>query len=218
MVQQPLFGASDDNDEVMQALFGSNKKKGKEKPVVDKADKKSAGGFNFFGKKKTEQMEVFSKATPQQMPQNQQPVQQPVQQGPIASVNFMSNEEVGDCTEIASEGYSSRGAYLDLEESPIPGAILKIDLNFDKPFITIGRISSDDVQPDVGFSREFARIGRRHARIERRDDMYFVVDLGSANHTLLDGQVLIPNQPYQLKDGGKLTFTDSKPVSYRIHL
>lgn len=45
-----------------------------------------------------------------------------------------------------------------------------------------------------------------------------MIDLGSANHTLLDGQVLIPNQPYALKDGGELTFTDSRPVRYRIHL
>ena len=112
----------------------------------------------------------------------------------------------------------SADAFLELIDSPIAGAPFRIELDFETSYITIGRRSSDEIQPDVAFGREFLRIGRRHARIEKRDGHYHVIDLGSANHTLLDGQVLIPNQPYALKDGGELTFTDSRPVRYRIHL
>ena len=65
---------------------------------------------------------------------------------------------------------------------------------------------------------DFSRIGRKHARIEKNGNGYCIIDLGSANHTLINNQVLIPNQPYPLPDGGEVTFTTSKPVKYRIHL
>ena len=123
-----------------------------------------------------------------------------------------------DRTEIAGEEYSGQGACLELIESAVPGAIPRISLNFAGPFITIGRTSSDEIQPDVAFSREFSRIGRMHARVERSGGGFCIIDLGSANHTLVNGQILIPNQPYPLPDGGEVTFTTTKPVKYRIHL
>lgn len=130
----------------------------------------------------------------------------------------VDNEMTEDRTEIAEDWEADPAAYLQLIDSPIPGAPAKIGLDFDKPYITIGRVSSDETQPDVAFGREFSRIGRQHARIEKRDGRYYVIDLGSLNHTLLNGQALIPNQPYELKSGEELAFTASKPVRYRICL
>lgn len=209
-----------DSDEVMQALFGDGKKKSKEKPVKEKSVKekpvkeknvpeKKAGGFSLFGKKK--EPAAVPEVVPAGNPQQNNP------QEVIYAQSFsMMNSD--DKTEIFTEDVVAGAAYLELIESPIQGAIPRIDLGFDKPYITIGRSSSDEIQPDVAFSREFSRIGRKHARIEKKNGLYYVIDLGSVNHTLLNGVVLMPNEPCQLLDGGELTFTDSKPVRYRIHL
>ena len=77
-------------------------------------------------------------------------------------------------------------------------------------------MSSDETKPDVCFNKEFTRIGRKHARIERAGNGYCIIDLGSANHTLLNGNTLIPNQPYPLENNAILEFTKSKPVKYRV--
>jgi hypothetical protein len=204
-----------DDDEVMKALFGDNKKKTKD-------SSKKSGGFNLFGKKKEDT--PASAVTQQPAQKTQQSVQQiPAYNTAEYNQQFANSgmgyaQDSGDSTEIYSEEAAMTSGYLELIDSPIQGAVTRIDLGFQTPYITIGRSSSDEIQPDVAFSREFSRIGRKHARIEKRDGAYFVIDLGSANHTLLNGTQLIPNQPYQLTDGGELTFTDSKPVRYRIHL
>lgn len=50
------------------------------------------------------------------------------------------------------------GVWLELTESEIPGAIQKISLDFSGKYITIGRMSSDEVQPDMAFGKQFTRI------------------------------------------------------------
>jgi hypothetical protein len=210
-----VLGNNSDSDAVMDALFGDGKKK-KEKEKAPA--KKKEGGFNLFGKKKQKEAvpELVSHTGEIPAPAaNSVPQMNSVP----ASGGFVLADGGGDDrTEISDDGGSAGGAYMELFESPIPGAIPRINLDFTKPYIIIGRMSSDEVQPDVAFGREFSRIGRRHARIEKKDGEYYVIDLGSANHTLLNGQTLIPNQPYHLMDGGELTFTISKPVRYRVHL
>lgn len=206
-----------DSDEVMKALFGNSKKKDREKTrdhiVSEKKDEKKGGSFGFFGKKK--EKEVAEREEPDQRDNISEN---------MTGIEELFGDHGLDCmetdmevTEIGPEN-PEKTAYLELIESPIAGALSKIGLDFTTTYITIGRASSDEIQPDVAFGREFMRIGRRHARIEKKGEDYFVIDLGSANHTLLNGQILIPNQPYQMQDGGELTFTDSKPVRYRIHL
>ena len=209
------------DDEVMNALFGDNKKKHAKEP-------KSSGGF-LFGKKKgaeeKKQPVVQTNNAVMQSPNVQSNVKsnntvsqrqyQEAQYTPVQNVAFMQQDS--DKTEIFDEEYQV-SAYLELIHSPIEGAIPRISLDFPGAFITIGRTSSDENQPDVAFSKDFTRIGRQHARIEKRDGRYYVIDLGSANHTLLNGRTLVPNQPYELPDGGELTFTESKPVRYRIRL
>lgn len=209
------------SDAVVEALFGGGgkKKNTKGKPV---AEKKKEGGFSFFGRKK---QEVPAPSPVDQPSYGAAPspaagnVFEPQgNQVPAFGGFAMIGGEGEDRTEIFSDDVSAAGAYLELFESPVPGAISRIELNFTTPFITIGRMSSDEIQPDIAFGREFSRIGRKHARIEKREGVYYVIDLGSANHTLLNGQILIPNQPYQLTEGCELTFTTSKPVRYRVHL
>lgn len=217
--KEELFAGLDDmsdSDAAVSALFGDTPKKKKEK--------KEVGGFSLFGGKKKEQNPAIGAPTqqttavcaqetvaqPSVMQQSQAP-QMP--QGGFPMMSAVTDES----TEIAGEDYNG-GACLELIESAVPGAIPRISLDFAGPFITIGRTSSDEIQPDVAFSKDFSRIGRKHARIERSGSGYCIIDLGSANHTLLNNQILIPNQPYPLPDGGEVTFTTTKPVKYRIHL
>lgn len=217
------LGDMSDSDAAVNALFGDNSKKKKEKEKKEKD-----GGFSLFGGKKKEQN--ATPAAPAQAttarPQNtsaQQPVMQQAPAQQMATGGFpgggfqMMSAAMDESTEIAGEDYRG-GACLELIESAVPGAIPRISLDFAGPFITIGRTSSDETQPDVAFSKDFSRIGRKHARIERSGSGYCIIDLGSANHTLVNNQVLIPNQPYPLPDGGEVTFTTTKPVKYRIHL
>lgn len=204
-------GEDQEVNAVVEALFGDNKKK-------EKVTKKTAqaGVLGLFGKKKKNngipaETESFGK-------ERKIPVENITKSEPVASDIFMQPPVPieDDRTEIEGDGYEPMEAHLELIDSVIPGAIQRISLNFTGPYITIGRISSDEVKPDIAFGKEFNRIGRKHARIEKNGENYYIIDLGSANHTVLNGQVLIPNQPYLLQDGAELVFTVSKPVRYRI--
>ena len=205
-------------------LFGSKKNKEPKKgaPVP--------GAGNAFGQNGLGQNDFVQNAAGVQssMPQNgmQQNVMMQNIQGQNNGMQFQisnvqsSMPQADDETEIAFDGMGQQGIspYLELTESDEPGAVRRIELNFQTTYITIGRISSDEVRPDVAFPANFKRIGRRHARIEKRDGNYYVIDLGSANHTLLNNQILIPNQPYLLQNGMELAFTANHPVRYIVRL
>ena len=51
-------------------------------------------------------------------------------------------------------------------------------------------------------------VGRRHARIIRRDENFFIEDLGSINNTLLDGKRIDKFRETLLPDRCRLTFAD----------
>ena len=53
--------------------------------------------------------------------------------------------------------------------------------------------------PDLGVSRH-------HARLERRDGGFAVIDVGSTNGTYINGRVAPYNQPVSIKDGDTLSF------------
>lgn len=205
-------------------LFGSKKdketKKGMPAPEAGNAFGQNGSGQNGFMQNAAG---APSSIAPNAMPQNAMmqniPGQNNGMQFQISNVQS-SMPQADDETEIAFDGPGQQGIspYLELTESDEPGAVRRIELNFQTPYITIGRISSDEVRPDVAFPANFKRIGRRHARIEKRDGSYYVIDLGSANHTLLNNQILIPNQPYLLQNGMELAFTVNHPVRYIVRL
>lgn len=232
------YGADHSEEEVVQALFGSKKSKkeknlaGSKKSEKDsgkkKSDEKGHGGLgSLFGGKKKQAVQ------PSQEPEH---AAEANVQAAYAGGQHMDSMDYGseaadyasmyggigagsDETEVFSDEAVAAGSqWLELIDLSQPGAPQRIDLNFTKPYITVGRMSSDEKRPDVAFPGEFKRIGRQHARIERRGDAFFVIDLGSANHTMVNGQVIAPNQPYQLWDGMELAFTVSKPVRYRVHI
>ena len=61
-------------------------------------------------------------------------------------------------------------------------------------------------------------MGRRHACLSREKDGYYIVDLGSANSTILNGERLIPNKAYRLNNNDIVGFIASDPIKYRVVL
>lgn len=69
----------------------------------------------------------------------------------------------------------------------------------------IGRIDPHrGIRPEVDLTKydPASRVSRRHARITVRGHLYFVEDLGSANGTIVNGNMrLTPQEPYLLSNG-----------------
>jgi len=247
------YGEDNGEDEVVQALFGNDKKGKKDKSpkegkkdksseksrknkateeskkaekdsVRKKQDEKGHGGLGglFGGRKKQQAAASAQSQSPEYTaePDRQAFFEEPSASYASGAIDYAASYGGygSDETEVSEEAGAVGIPWLELIDFSQPGALQRIDLNFTKPYITIGRVSSDEKRPDVAFPEEFKRIGRQHARIERRGNDFFVIDLGSVNHTMVNGQVMAPNQPYRLQDGMELAFTSSKPVRYRVHI
>lgn len=216
-------GADSDN-EVMKALFGEKKKR--EKAPKQKKEKLPASekGKGLFGSRKkgtaVPEADHSPAVSERESAVNSFPgyISQEQQNNMPSSVPEQYMTEEDGTTEIFEDGMVQTCGYLELMDSSIQGAPVRIELGFDKSYITLGRISANAVKPDVIFGSELKRIGRMHARIEKKGEVPYIIDLGSANHTSLNGQVLIPNCPYQLKNGDELIFAPSTPVRYRVNI
>lgn len=72
----------------------------------------------------------------------------------------------------------------------------------------IGRWDADNgIFPDVDLDTfdPDAKVSRKHARIIKRGDEYFVEDLGSTNGTFINrGRRLLPGTPQRLKSGDEI--------------
>ena len=72
----------------------------------------------------------------------------------------------------------------------------------------IGRWDADSgIFPDIDLDADDpeAKVSRRHARITRRNDQYFIEDLGSTNGTFVNrGRRLVPGDRLPLKDGDEI--------------
>lgn len=212
-------------DEVINALFGTSDKKvrKKEKPTEKKKAKEKSGGL-FGNKKKTTSAMMPSQPEPQKISENGAYVapSMPVMQQPIQEIvpnyDYTQIDTDGEVTQIEGMYVENSSQYLCSMNDGMSGIPERIELNFSKERITIGRQSSDIRQPDIVFSSEYKRVGRMHACIQRENEQYYIVDLGSANATVLNGEILVPNQPYLLKNNDVVGFVAAHPIKYRVVL
>lgn len=205
--------AESERDEVVNVLFGSSNKKSKGKGFGKKeksVHKKEKTGRLFGGKKKAAQS-MSPKAQAGTEASHQPPVR-----SSVPDYNYVQTGADDEVTQI--EGMEECGQYLESMNAGMPGVPERIDLNFSKDRITIGRQSSDVRQPDIVFSAEHKRVGRMHACIGAENGRFYIVDLGSVNATILNGEILVPNQPYWLKNGDVVGFVAAQPIRYRVVL
>lgn len=165
-------------------LFGSKKE---EKP--------KAKGV-FWGRKKNRQEIVAGAAA--------QPIQMP-QSAPV-SMPPPAIDDIGDDVTVVEPprfggarfryvGAGGHPAYIPVTVSP--GAVF-----------TIGRFdeSVGVRQSDFEFPNKTTAVSRRHAAVERKDDGYHIVDLGSSAGTFLNGRKMPPNAPFMLVPGCRVSF------------
>lgn len=212
-------------DEVINALFGTSDKKAKkkEKSAEKKKEKEKSGGL-FGSKKKATSPMMTSQSQLQQPSVNAANVSSSVSemqqliQAIVPNYEYTQVDTDGEVTQIEGVYAENSSQYLDSMNDGMSGIPERIELNFSKERITIGRQSSDVRQPDIVFSAEYKRVGRMHACIQRENDKYYVVDLGSANATVLNDEILVPNQPYLLKNNDVVGFVAAHPIKYRVVL
>jgi signal transduction histidine kinase/pSer/pThr/pTyr-binding forkhead associated (FHA) protein len=86
---------------------------------------------------------------------------------------------------------------LKIDSGPLQGQRYKCEDE-----IVIGRISEAEIfLPDI-------KVSRRHARVFRDPDNYFIVDLNSQNGTYLNGKIINSPNPLKNKDNIKIGDTD----------
>ena len=149
----------------------------------------------------------------------QKPVQtNPIDAQPVQNYEYTQIDSDQEITQIDGVHVETSNQYLQAMDQGMNGIPMHVDLNFSKERITFGRQSSDVRQPDIIFSSEYRRIGRMHACIQRENNNLYIVDLGSANGTVLNGEILVPNQPYLLKNNDVIGFVAGQPINYKVVL
>ncbi|MCD7737310.1 MAG: FHA domain-containing protein [Lachnospiraceae bacterium] len=56
-------------------------------------------------------------------------------------------------------------------------------------------------------------VSRMHARLERRENQYYLKDMNSKNGTFVNGRRLMPLEECELKKDDKVAFAD---IEYRV--
>ena len=92
-----------------------------------------------------------------------------------------------------------------------------IELDLSRGSATVGRVDkSGHNQSDYNFDASLSFISRRHFRVEKEGDEWFIIDLGSANGTFLNGEALAPNMPYPLHPGDRVMLSKKNRLVYRV--
>ena len=103
---------------------------------------------------------------------------------------------------LRAQSPSPSPALVSLQKDRCP------DITLEQDHLILGKSRS---QADIILPGD--TISRKHARIERRTDGYYVTDLFSTNGTFLDGHRLESGQAVVLRDGAQLTFAT---LDYRV--
>lgn len=92
-----------------------------------------------------------------------------------------------------------------------------IEIDLTKGYATIGRYDkAGNAQADYNFESSLSFISRRHCRVEKKEGKIVVIDLGSANGTLINDVALAANMPWQLTKGDRIIFSKNNRITYRI--
>jgi pSer/pThr/pTyr-binding forkhead associated (FHA) protein len=92
------------------------------------------------------------------------------------------------------------------QSTPRPAYETPTEMILKNPVTQIGRSSQKrNLHPDIACDWD-AAVSHRHAKIELDPDgNAFLVDVGSTNGTMLNGQLISANNPVKLKDGDRIS-------------
>jgi len=111
----------------------------------------------------------------------------------------LQSEMEGGATEILDEIFTPN-LILSGVKTPV-----KIDILVTKTEFLIGK-KDDAVDGVIAFNNAVSRV---HCKIVFEGGQYFVIDLGSANGTFINGTRTLPNQKKQVKIGDKVQLANS---------
>lgn len=133
------------------------------------------------------------------------------QEMPEAQAALARNQEVASAQ--GAPAYASMGS-IALMEGAHSRLVIERGRSAGKQFplsdeeSQIGRWDADGgIFPDVDLDADDpeAKVSRRHARIMRRNEQYFIEDLGSTNGTFINrGRRLLPGDRQPLHDGDEI--------------
>ena len=234
-VQEPFhasaepFGASHEEKDLLGSLFGdledsdsgNDKKKKKEKKEKPPKDKSAKGGglFGFLkGKPKEEKAAMpVAAAAPAPSPASAAtPVYQNFDPLPIPQDMADSGDETAILAEEEFHGNSE--LRLRLENCMGCQCPSYIEIPLPSGFATVGRANKNgEAQSDYNFDASVSFVSRRHFRVEKDQDHWRIVDLESSNGTYLNGERMVPNMPYPLQVGNRITIVCNKrSMTYRV--
>lgn len=78
-------------------------------------------------------------------------------------------------------------------------------ISLDRPKIVIGR-KTKDCNPDIAFNNIF--VSRNHLGIFLKDGVFYIKDLNSKHGTLVNNNLIKPNQEIMLKDSDKISIAN----------
>ncbi|MBO5143908.1 MAG: FHA domain-containing protein [Lachnospiraceae bacterium] len=122
-------------------------------------------------------------------------------------------------TEIADEDVAENidTLRMRLESSSVDKVPGLMELDMSKGYVIVGRYDkTGKMSADFNFDMSLTFIGRRHARFEKTEEAFFVIDLDSKNHTYLNNEELLPNRRYQIHSGDHITFTKKYGITYQV--
>jgi len=129
-----------------------------------------------------------------------------------AQVAFAQNQEV--TSQRGARAYALSAGSIALMDGAHARLVIERGRSAGKQFplsdeeSQIGRWDADGgIFPDVDLDADDpeAKVSRRHARIMRRNEQYFIEDLGSTNGTFINrGRRLLPGDKQPLRDGDEI--------------
>jgi hypothetical protein len=129
-----------------------------------------------------------------------------------AQVALAQNQEVA--SQRAAPAYAVSAGSIALMDGAHARLVIERGRSAGKQFplsdeeSQIGRWDADGgIFPDVDLDADDpeAKVSRRHARIMRRNEQYFIEDLGSTNGTFINrGRRLLPGDRQPLRDGDEI--------------
>lgn len=137
------------------------------------------------------------------------PVSAPSPYVPASDATFIMSEDenVSDGSKMTLELEDDRGYHFP--------KFVEIDLA--KGYATIGRYDkAGNAQADYNFDASLSFISRRHFRIERNGEQYRIIDLGSANGTMVNNEILVANMPYNVQSGDRIILSKNNRITYRV--